>query len=77
MVTDRNVAPVARVWLLATGATPDTIPRALMIEAVRLVLASMGVLILAQRPEPEVDVREGVLHALDLFTIPRDVAGHG
>ncbi len=76
MVTDRDVAPVARVWLLANDATPDAIPNVLMIEAVKLVMAGKGVLILAQRPEPEVDVREALLHALDLFTAPDDVAGH-
>ena len=76
MVTDRDVAPVARVWLLADDATPDAIPPILMIEAVRLVLAGKGVLILAQRPEPEVDMREALLHALDLFTAPDDMAGH-
>lgn len=76
MVTDRDAAPVARVWLLADDATPDAIPPILMIEAVRLVLAGKGVLILAQRPEPEVDVRTGLLQALDLFTATQDVAGH-
>ncbi len=76
MVTDRDLAPVARVWLLANDATPDAIPPVLMTEAVRLVLAGKGVLILAQRPEPEVDVREGLLQALDLFTATQDVAGH-
>jgi len=76
MVADRDAAPVARVWLLADDATPDAIPSVLMIEAVRLVLAGKGVLILAQRPEPEVDVRDGLLQALHLFTIPRDGARH-
>ncbi len=76
MVTDRDLVPVARVWLLADDATPDAIPPILMIEAVRLVLAGKGVLILAQRPEPEVDVRTGLLQALDLFTATQDVAGH-
>ena len=76
MVTDRTLAPVARVWLLANDATPDAIPPVLMIEAVKLVLAGKGVLILAQRPEPEVDVRTGLLQALDLFTATQDVAGH-
>jgi len=75
MVMDWTLAPVARVWLLANDATPDTIPPGLMIEAVKLVLAGKGVLILAQRPEPEVDVREGLLHALDLFTATQDVSG--
>lgn len=76
MVTDRDVAPVARVWLLANDAMPDAIPHVLMIEAVRLVLAGRGVLILAQRQEPEVDVRTGLLQALDLFTATQDAAGH-
>ena len=76
MVSGRELAPVARVWLLANHATPDAIPPVLMIEAVRLILAGKGVLILAQRPEPEVDVRTGLLQALDLFTATQDVAGH-
>ncbi len=70
MVTDRDVAPVARVWLLADDATPDAIPPVLMIEAVRLVLAGKGILILARRPEPVVDVRDGLLDALDLLGPP-------
>ncbi len=75
MVTDRDLAPVARVWLLANDATPDAIPHVLMIEAVRLVLAGKGVLILAQRAEPEVDVRTGLLQALDLFTATQGQQG--
>ena len=75
LVTMRTLAPVARVWLLANDATPDAIPPILTIEAVKLVLAGKGVLILAQRPEPEVDVRTGLLQALDLFTATQDVAG--
>ncbi len=67
---------MARVWLLADDATPDAIPPILMIKAVKLVLAGKGVLILARRPEPEVDVRTGLLQALDLFTATQDVAGH-
>ena len=39
MVTDRDKAPVARMWLLADDATPDAIPPILMTEAVRLILA--------------------------------------
>ncbi len=64
------------MWLLADDATPAAIPQPILDEAVRLVLVGKGVLILAKRPEPEVDVREGLLHALDLFTAPDDVAGH-
>ena len=76
LVTDRDAAPIVRVWLLTNDATPDAIPPVLMIEAVKLVLAGKGVLILAQRPEPEVDVRTGLLQALGLFTATQDVAGH-
>ena len=76
MVTDRDLAPVARVWLLANDATPDAIPPIIMAEAVKLVLAGKGIVILAQRPEPEVDVQTALLQALDLFTATQDVAGH-
>ena len=34
-------------------------------------------LILAQRSEPEVDVRTAPLCALDLATAPHEAAGHG
>ena len=74
LVTDRNRAPIVHVWLLTNDATPDAIPPVLMIEAVKLVLAGKCVLILAQRPEPEVDVREGLLQAPDLFTATQNVA---
>lgn len=68
---------VAQLELLVDDSTPDAIPPTIMSEAVRLVLAGKGVLILAQRPEPEVDVRDGLLDALDLLRPPEDVAGHG
>ncbi len=76
LVTDRDVAPVARVWLLANDAVPEAIAPAIMAEAVQLVLAGKGILILAQRPEPEVDVRTALLQALDLATAPHEAAGH-
>ncbi len=76
MVTKQGLAPIARVWLLADDATPDAIHPAIMSDAVELVLAGKGVLILAQRPEPGMDVRMGLLQALDLFTAAQDVAGH-
>jgi len=76
MVTDRDTAPVARVWLLADDATPAAIPRVLMIEAVKLVLGGKGIVILARRLEPAVDVRDGLLDALDLHASPDDVMGH-
>ena len=46
-----------------------------MAEAVRLVMAGKGILILARRPKPEVDVRTGLLHALDVATAPMQQAG--
>jgi hypothetical protein len=76
LVSDRDQAPVARVWLLANDATPDAIHPVIMSNAVELVLAGKSVLILAHRPEPEVDVRMRLLQALDLFTTTQDVAGH-
>lgn len=62
MVTRRAYVFVARVWLLANDATPDAIPTVLMIEAIKL--------------EPEVEVRTGLLQALDLFTATQNTAGH-
>ncbi len=64
MVTTGDLAPVARVWLLADDASPTAIPQPILDDAVQLVLAGKGVLILAQRSEPEVDVREGLLQHL-------------
>ena len=77
MVTKRVSAPVARVWLLADDATPDAIPPVIMAEAVKLVLSGKGIVILAQRPEPEVDVRTALLQALDLAMAPYEAVGHG
>ncbi len=76
MVTTGDLAPVSLIWLLAADATPAAIPPPVLDEAVRIVAAGIGVLILARRPEPEVDVGEALLRALDLFTAPDDVAGH-
>jgi len=56
--------------------SPAAIPSPVLDEAVQLMAAGMGVLILAQRPEPEVDVREGLLQALDLFTATQNTAGN-
>ncbi len=47
MVTTGDLAPVARVWLLADDATPAAIPSPVLDEAVKLVLAGKGILILA------------------------------
>ena len=75
LVTDRDAALVARIWLLADDATPAAIPPVLMTEAVQLVLAGKGIVILARRPEPKVDVRTGLLHALDLAIAPMERGG--
>ena len=76
MVTrDHGTGPIARVWPLADDAMPDAIPPIIMAEAVTLVLADQAVVILAQRPEPEVDARAALLHALNLSTAPEDVVG--
>ena len=76
MVTDRDEAPVARIWLLADDAGLANFPPVIMAEAVKLVLSGNAVAILAQRPEPEVDIRTALFHALDLFTASHDEAGH-
>ena len=64
----RNLAPIVCVWLLADDATSDAIPPAIILEAIQLLLAGKGILILAQRPAPEADVRTALLQSLALFT---------
>ena len=46
-------------------------------EAVKLMLRGEAIVILARRLEPAVDVRDGLLDALDLLGPPEDVAGRG
>ena len=68
LLMDRDRAPVARMRLLSGDAEFAAVPPAIVAEAVKLMLAGKGVLILAQRREPKVHVRTGLLQALDLFT---------
>ncbi len=63
------VRPVYRAILPVPWRDPD------LGEAVQLVLGGKGILILARRREPEVDVRTGLLHALDLFTALPEAGG--
>lgn len=75
LVSDQDSAPIARIWLLASDAAPDTIHPTIMSEAVELVLASKAIVILGRRLEPAVDVRDGLLDALDVHASPNDVTG--
>lgn len=76
MVTRDGLAPIARAWVLRDDATFLAIPVALRAEAVNLVLAGHAILILARRPEPAADVRDGLIGALDLFVLPDAAGGH-
>lgn len=75
IILSQDMAPTARVWLLADDATSDAVPPDMMIEAVELILAGKSVLLLAYQPEPEVSVRTGLLRALRLFTASPDTTG--
>ncbi len=75
IILKRDLAPTARVWLLANGATSEAIPPDLIIEAIKLILAGKSILILAHQPEPEVEVRTGLLRALYLFTASPNTTG--
>ena len=75
MVARDGAAPVARVWLLANDATFAAVHPMILAEAVKLVLGGKGIVILARRLEPAVDVRDGLLDALDLLGPPKDIAG--
>jgi hypothetical protein len=67
MVARDGVAPVARVWLLADDATFTAVNPVIATEAVELVLAGKAIVILGRRLETTVDVRDGLLDALDLL----------
>lgn len=77
MVARGGAAPVARVWLLSDDAEFAAIHPVVLAEAVKLVLNGKAIMILARRLEPAVDVRDGLLDALDLLGPPEDVARHG
>ncbi len=75
MVARDGAAPIARVWLLADDATFAAINPVIATEAIKLVLAGKAIVILGRRLEPAVDVRDGLLDALDLYASPDDVTG--
>ncbi len=75
MVGRDGAALIARVWLLADDATFTAVHPLIVAEAVKLVLSGKGIVILARRIEPAVDVRDGLLDALDLLGPPMDVGG--
>lgn len=70
-------AEVSRVWLLADDAQAITVPPAIMAEAIRTMLAGQGILIAARTPEAELDVRLGLLRALDLVVARQVVPADG
>jgi len=76
MVARDGAAPIARVWLLADDATFAAVNPVIATEALELVLAGKAIVILGRRFEPAVDVRDGLLDALDLLDRPGDVARH-
>jgi len=75
MVARDGGAPIARVWLLADDATFAAVNPVIATEAVELVLAGKAIVILGRRLEPAVDVRDGLLDALDLHASPDDMTG--
>ena len=77
MVARDGTVPVTRVWLLSDDAEFAAIQPVILAEAFKLVLSGKAIVILARRLEPAVDVRDGLLDALDLLGPPQDVAGHG
>ena len=64
MVVGRDLAPVARIWLLKDGATWSEVPQGVRESAVQLVESGQAVVILARRREAESDVRDGLLGIL-------------
>jgi len=75
MVARDGAAPIARVWLLADDAAFTAINPVIAAKAIELVLAGKAIVILGRRLEPAVDVRDGLLDALDRRASPDDVTG--
>ena len=75
MVARDGAAPIFQVWLLADDATFAAVHPMILAEAVKLVLGGKGIVILARRIEPAVDVRDGLPDELDLLGAPDDVTG--
>ena len=64
MVVTRDLAPVARVWLLNDGATWSDVSQNIRDNAVRLLEGGQAIVILSRRREAESDVRDGLLGIL-------------
>ena len=54
---------------------PSAVHPVIVAEAIKLVLAGKAIVILGRQVEPVVDVRDGLLNALDLLGPPEDVMG--
>lgn len=54
---------------------PSAVHPVIVAEAIKLVLAGKAIVILGRQVEPVVDVRDGLLNALDLLGPPQDVVG--
>ena len=74
MVAQDGVAPIAWLWLLSDDAEFAAIHPVILAEAVNLVLGGKAIVILARRLEPAVDLRDGLLDALDLTGTPDKTA---
>ena len=68
--------PVAWVWLMDNDARFAAIPQAIVSSAVTLMLDGHGVLVLARLPEVGVEIRDGLLQALELAQAPDEAGGH-
>jgi hypothetical protein len=75
MVARDGGAPIASVWLLADDATFAAVNPLIVAEAINRVLAGKAVVLLARRSEAAVDVRDGLLDALDAHTVSQNAVG--
>ena len=75
LVARERLAPIARAWLLSDDATFAAISAVIVAEAIKTIRAGKSIVVLARRPEPVADVRDGLLRALDLATVPASEVG--
>ena len=68
-----GLAPVALIWLLNDDATFAAIPPAILSVTVEMARKGQSVLVLARHPEVGVEIRDGLLEALELAQAPAEM----
>lgn len=64
---DLNPSVVGQVWVLSDDAEYEAVPLAVRVDALALMAAGKGILLVARHPDPGIAVRDGLLDAMEQF----------